>query len=317
LIQLLPATREAGPQLAEADVNHLVFTGSANVGRKLAARLGERLISSTLELSGIDAMFVLNDANIELAAQAAWFGATLNKGQTCLAVRRIFVDRKVESAFLTALKPLAANAAPTTLAVESQVRQAERMIADAQSRGAQVLAAGKPASSPLEMTPTIVTGANSDMIICRDPAFAPIAAVIPFDTIDEALAMNAQCEFGLGASIFTSSIREAEQLSARLDVGMVTLNDVIAQTAHPETPFGGRGASGWGSTQGADGLLAMTVPQVVSVRSGLPRPHYKPMDADAAPTRLMRGLLEWGHGGWAAKWRGLKKIVANLRRAMK
>src|SRR5262245_42114972 len=109
LLQRLPATREAGPMVAEADVDHVVFTGSAHVGRKLAARLGERLISSTLELSGVDAMFVLADANIEMAAQAAWFGATLNKGQTCLAVRRIFVDRAVYPAFLDALRPLAAD----------------------------------------------------------------------------------------------------------------------------------------------------------------------------------------------------------------
>ena len=91
LFHKLPATREAGPQLAEAEVNHIVFTGSDAVGRKLAARLGERLVPSTLELSGCDAMFVLADANVEMAARAAWFGVTLNRGQTCIAVRRIFV----------------------------------------------------------------------------------------------------------------------------------------------------------------------------------------------------------------------------------
>src|SRR5262249_52476305 len=75
LLLRLPATRDAGPQLAEADVNHIIFTGSGAVGRKLAARLGERLVSSTLELSGCDAMFVLEDAIVPLAARALWFGA--------------------------------------------------------------------------------------------------------------------------------------------------------------------------------------------------------------------------------------------------
>src|SRR5438445_510450 len=75
---MTPATRAAGAQLAEADVDHVVFTGSAAVGRKLAARLGERLVSSTLELTGCDAQFVLDDADVNLAARAAWFGATVN-----------------------------------------------------------------------------------------------------------------------------------------------------------------------------------------------------------------------------------------------
>ncbi|HSQ56482.1 MAG TPA: aldehyde dehydrogenase family protein, partial [Gemmata sp.] len=74
IIQRLPGTREAGPQLAETDIDYLVFTGSDAVGRKLAAQLGERLIPSTLELSGCDAMFLLADADLDLAAKAAWFG---------------------------------------------------------------------------------------------------------------------------------------------------------------------------------------------------------------------------------------------------
>jgi acyl-CoA reductase-like NAD-dependent aldehyde dehydrogenase len=317
LVQRLPATREAGPMVAEAAVDHVVFTGSAPVGRKLAARLGERLISSTLELSGVDAMFVLADANVAMAAKAAWFGLTLNKGQTCLAVRRIFVERPVCAAFLDALRPLAAQAKPMELALESQVRQAERMVADAQSLGAHVLHTGEPPTSRLEMPPTIVTDATPEMLICRDAAFAPVSAVIPFDTIDEALAMNARCEYGLGASIFTADIAKANQLAARLSVGMVSINDVIAPTGHPATPFGGRGASGWGVTQGAEGLLAMTVPQVVSVRGGTFRPHYKPIDSSSPLVPVMRGLLEWCHAKGAARWRGLKRILANGWKALK
>ena len=137
LFQMLPATREAGPQLAEADVDHVVFTGSDAVGRKLAARLGERLVPSTLELSGCDAMFVLADADVEMAAQAAWFGVTLNRGQTCIAVRRIFVQRAKLDAFADALRKLAANAAADGAGdAEAQATQAERLIEDAVERGA-------------------------------------------------------------------------------------------------------------------------------------------------------------------------------------
>src|SRR5262249_341494 len=88
LVPRLEATRDAGRQLAEATIDHLVFTGSETTGRHLAATLGRRLVSSTMELSGHDAMFVLDDADVALAARAACFGATVNRGQTCIAVRR-------------------------------------------------------------------------------------------------------------------------------------------------------------------------------------------------------------------------------------
>ncbi|HEV3385157.1 MAG TPA: aldehyde dehydrogenase family protein, partial [Gemmata sp.] len=124
LFPKLPATREAGPMLAEAEIDRVVFTGSETVGRKLAAKLGERLIPSTLELSGCDAMFVLEDANIELAAKAAWFGVTLNRGQTCIAVRRIFIQRTKCEAFVEAIRKLKPNSGPMELVTEGQVEQA-------------------------------------------------------------------------------------------------------------------------------------------------------------------------------------------------
>jgi acyl-CoA reductase-like NAD-dependent aldehyde dehydrogenase len=315
LVQRLPATREAGPQLAEADVDHVVFTGSAAVGRKLAARLGERLVSSTLELSGIDAMFVLADADVRLAARAAWFGANINKGQTCLAVRRIFVHRSVYLAFLDALRPLATAARPCPLVLESQVREANRLVADALSHGATLLAPKTDlVRSKAEMCPAVVTDARPDMAICREVSFAPIAAVIPFDRVDEAVAMSATCEYGLGASIFSASKWEAERLAARVGSGMVAINDVIAPAGHPATPFSGVGASGWGVSQGEEGLLAMTVPQVVSVRSGTFRPHFLPLDEAPHVAETTRGLFEWSHGNGRQRVGGLKRILRNLRR---
>src|SRR5262249_11009901 len=110
LCPMLEATREAGQALTDAAIDHIVFTGSATTGRAIARKLGGRLISSTLELSGCDALFVLEDAAVSLAARAAWFGATLNRGQTCLAVRRAFVQRPVYTAFAEALRELAARA---------------------------------------------------------------------------------------------------------------------------------------------------------------------------------------------------------------
>src|SRR5262245_36630372 len=192
LLQVLPATREAGPQMAETDVDHIVFTGSDTVGRKLAAKLGERLVPSTLELSGCDAMFVLADANVEMAARAAWFGVTLNRGQTCIAVRRVFVQRERYGAFAEELRTLAAGAAPVELVTRGQVEQASRLIAEAVANGARPLPV-RPLAAAREaacvFTPTFLLEASPESLVCREACFAPIAAVIPFDTIDKAVSL--------------------------------------------------------------------------------------------------------------------------------
>lgn len=316
LCQKLPATREAGPLLAEAEVDHIVFTGSDTVGRKLATRLGERLVPSTLELSGCDAMFVLADANVELAARAAWFGITLNRGQTCIAVRRIFVQQERLTELTEALRKLVATTQPIELVLNSQSEQARRLIANAVDRGATRLAATQPCEATDGLNPTILLDTPPDAAICREACFAPLAAVIPFDTVDNAVSLAMQSPFGLGASIFTADTVAAQELAARIPAGHVTINDVLAPTAHPATPFGGRGSSGWGVTQGAEGLLGMTVPQAVTVRKGTFRPHYDEAIApDPATVDLLRGLLRWTHSrDLREKFRGLWQLVSGVRK---
>jgi acyl-CoA reductase-like NAD-dependent aldehyde dehydrogenase len=320
VVQLLPATREAGPQLADAAIDHVVFTGSADVGRKLARHLGDRLISSTLELSGCDMLIVLPDANVALAARAAWFGFQVNRGQTCIAVRRSFVHREVYPAFCDQLRNLIASAPLCRLALPSQVDQAQRLVRDAVEEGGRLLEAYSEAPvGPNEFRPAIVLDARPDMKLCREASFAPLLAVLPCAGEDEAVTFDARCPYALAASVFTRSPSRARALAERLRAGAVTVNDVIVPTAHPATPFGGQGESGWGSTQGAEGLLEMTVPQVVSVRSGTFRPHYDLSNPARARAQedLLQGMLQIEHAatlgrrmsGWwrlvKAFWRGV------------
>jgi acyl-CoA reductase-like NAD-dependent aldehyde dehydrogenase len=318
LVQLLPATRAAGRELADAEIDHVVFTGSSATGRLLAEHLGRRLVTSTLELSGCDALFVLDDADVSMAVRAAWFGATLNRGQTCLASRRVFVHRSLYPAFADALQPLLARALPMSLAQEAQVLQAEQLIGDAVAAGARSLIAPRPHpenGDPRRCWPTVVLDARPEMPLCQEAAFAPLLALLPFDKVEEALRMEAQCPYALGASIFSRNPDRAKALAGVLRAGMVAVNDVIVPTAHPATPFGGRGASGWGTTQGAEGLLEMTVPQVVSVRGGTFRPHYAAASGEGAlPADVYRGLLEWGHGATLRqRLAGLLRLVRSWR----
>jgi acyl-CoA reductase-like NAD-dependent aldehyde dehydrogenase len=311
---VLPATREMGQVLAEADIDHVVFTGSAGVGRKLAARLGERLISSTLELSGCDAMFVLDDADLKFAARAAWFGVSLNRGQTCIAVRRVFVPAQLAETFCGHLRELAI-CAPVRLAMPAQVRQARQLADDAIAAGASPIV---PIQGDEEsIAPVLLRGIRPEMALCREAAFSPILGVVPYESLEQALADEARCPFALAASVFTADPGRGEALAPRLRAGAVCINDVVAPTAHPATPFGGRGDSGWGVTQGAEGLLEMTVPQVVSVRGGTFRPHYdKDDETKSAPQEeLLRGLLQAGHsptiwGRIAGFWRVVRAALS-------
>jgi acyl-CoA reductase-like NAD-dependent aldehyde dehydrogenase len=315
VLQTLPATRDGGPRLAETDVDYVVFTGSDFVGRKLATRLGERLIPSTLELSGCDAMFVLDDANVEMAARAAWFGLSLNHGQTCIAVRRVFVARAKQEAFVSALQKVM-RGAPLGLVTDGQKTQADRLIADALERGATVLGERSATDAGRALAPTFLLNAPPDAAICREACFAPVAAVLPFDTDADAVRMALVSPFALSASVFTADPARAEAIAAQLPTGSVCVNDVLAPTAHPATPFGGRGSSGWGSTQGEEGLLSMTVPQVVTVRKGTFRPHFDDAaNPDPATPQMLRGLLALTHArGFWAKWRGLWQLVRAARR---
>lgn len=309
----LPATREAGQQLVEADVDHVVFTGHAVTGRKLAARLGERLISSTLELSGCDAQIVLDDADVELAAKAAWFGCTLNSGQTCIAVRRAFVPRQLYSEFLRVLEPLAAAAPPMRLATAGQVKRAEELVADALSQGARRLGTDAPISDGTACRPVVLADVRPDMAICQQDSFAPIIAILPYEQLDEAVASSKRCDYELGVSVFTSDPRRAVKLAEQLGAGMCTINDVIAPTAHPATPFGGRRASGWGSTQGEEGLLELTVPQVVTVAPGKFRPHYLPVgSAPLVSPRFFDALYRMAYAPrWTQRIGGFFGVMAS------
>lgn len=302
LLQVLPATREAGPQLLDADIDHVVFTGSDVVGKKIAIKCAERLLPSTLELSGCDAMVVRADANLPLAAKAAWYGITLNQGQTCISVRRIFVLSSQAAEFAEELKKTVIDRAPRPLALAGAATQAKALLDDALGKGAKLLLPDSPvfdAGTVPAASAIVLTNVDPSMRFCNEAAFAPFAGVIPYADDADLLAKERQCPFALGSSVFTSDRADAERLGAKMQAGMVTINDVIVGTAHPATPFGGRNQSGWGETQGADGLLAMTVPQSVTWRGDKFRPHYAPSNGGWKPglKKMMQGMLAWKHAG--------------------
>ncbi len=274
---VLPPDREWGPWLCEQEIDWLVFTGAEKTGRNIARVLGERLIPSTLELSGHDPMIVLKDVlDPHLAAMAAWFGMTTNGGQTCVACRRLLIDRFVYEKVLTPLRSKFASALPKTLASGRQKVQALDLIASAQAAGGTVSAAvtNLHSGEASQMVPVLVETGGTELPIWREALFAPVLTACPFDSEEQIADLLGRRAPTLSASIFTGDLNKGRALANTLDAGLVTINDLIAPLAHPAAPFGGRGQSGWGVTQGVEGLLEMTRVKTISVRSGKFRPHY-------------------------------------------
>jgi len=204
LIQLLPPAREWGGGAGRGGRrSHRLHRLGRDGAKNWRQSFGERLVSSTLELSGCDAIFVLPDADIEMAAKAAWFGMTTNNGQTCIAVRRAFVPLEVYPAFVESLQKQVAVAGPMRLAMEGQVKQADRLVADAEQQGGRVLRpAAPPPSDPQTTVPRIVVDGTPSMALAREDCFAPLLAVLPVRDAEDALAQAEKCEYGLGASVF-------------------------------------------------------------------------------------------------------------------
>jgi succinate-semialdehyde dehydrogenase/glutarate-semialdehyde dehydrogenase len=285
----------------------VVFTGSVATGKRVAQAAAARLLPVVLELGGKDPMIVLEDADVDVASSAAVWGAFMNAGQTCLSVERCYVHENIYDKFLAKcvektnkLRVGSALPAQPGAAVPHEYRAPEAEIdvgpmiharqlsivqshvEDAISRGARLLAGGKPLPSlgPNFFAPTILAGVDHSMAIMREETFGPVLPVRSFKTEDEAVALANDSEYGLAASIFTSDRKRGEALARRIMAGTVMVNDVLACFGISEAPHGGVKASGIGRTHGRFGLEEMVWPKYV--------------DSDRLPR--MKKLWWYGYG---------------------
>jgi len=159
-----------------------------------------------------------------------------------------------------------------------------------------------------------VDGARASMAIAQSDVFAPVISLLEANSMLQAAEIYAHCPFGLTVAIFCAPQEEkrARTLAGMLRAGTVLFNDVIAPTVDPRVPFGGRGASGYGVTRGAEGLLEMTSVKTLLIRRGGNTLHMQPTkDADAP---MFAGLIAALHGnGWARRWRGLRGFLSGAR----
>lgn len=296
-----PATRAAGEELLGSDsidstlpFDHIVFTGSTEVGRVIAKRAAESLTPTTLELSGCDSAIVLASADAKLAAKSLWQAVVLNAGQTCMAPRRIIVESPIYRQFLTYLGPQVAGVKPMRLISQAAARRMDSCVRQAVSLGGHSLSGVVEYSNQANVRPTAIFDCSVTSELAMGNHFSPAVAVIRADDAAHALSIHNIFRKHLSVSIFASS-QQARSLATdahfigQLRAGFVTFNDSLIPTAHPSTSIRGTGESGWGATRGESGLLELTRSVTVSDTSRWIRmPTGEP---DLKSQRILRAIL--------------------------
>lgn len=269
---------EVSTALFAHGIDKLFFTGSVNTGKQLMAQAAATLTPVTLELGGNDAMIVLEDADLERAANGAAWAGYQNAGQSCGGVERIYVVAPVYQAFieLLAAKTRALRHGPGdsgftadigSLTTAGQLRTVQQHLEDAQAKGATVLAQSQPSgalSGGWFHPATLLVDVTDDMLVMRDETFGPLLAVMKVADEHEALTRANDSDLALTSSVWTRNLKRGKALAAQLQTGVTTLNDHLYTHGLSETPWGGWKQSGIGRTHGPEGLLEMTNAKVVN-----------------------------------------------------
>jgi succinate-semialdehyde dehydrogenase / glutarate-semialdehyde dehydrogenase len=272
---------ELGPELIDR-VDYVMFTGSTEVGKQVASQAAERLIPSSMELGGKNAMIVLEDAPIRRAVEGAERAMFSNAGQLCISVERLLVHESIADEFVERLVKriesmrlgceLSYRDDMGSLISESQLETVREHVDDAVSKGATVLAGGRPRPDigPYFHEPTLLSDVSEDMSLFADETFGPVVSVSRFQTEEEAIERANDSRFGLNFSVWTGDAERGRRVGSRLQAGTVNVNEgYIAAWGSVDAPMGGMKDSGVGRRHGADGIRKYTESQTVAVQRAL------------------------------------------------
>lgn len=260
--------------VAHPGVDKISFTGSPEVGRQIQKVAADTFKRVTLELGGKSPQIVLEDANVEAAIQGIAMGLFFNQGEVCAAGTRILVHRAHYDTVVNALAQAADAqvlgdpfAETTTMGALINADQQQRVldyIEKGKAEGARLVAGGvSPDQAGYFVRPTIFADVDNNSTIAREEIFGPVGAVIPFDTVEEAIAIANDTEYGLAATIWTQNVSLAHTLASKVRAGAVWVNGWAA--IDPALPWGGMKCSGIGRELGWAGIVANTEEKVVTI----------------------------------------------------
>ncbi len=324
VVQIVSGAGATGAALVESAPDKIMFTGSVATGRKIAESAAKNLTSVVLELGGKDPMIVFADANLELAADAAVWGAFCNAGQSCSSVERLYVEESAAEKLTNLivektrkLKQGAGNDATVSIGAmssEKQINIVKEHVENFEKEGAKILTGGK--SHDLFFEPTVISGANNSMRAMQEETFGPTLPIATFKTEAEAIKLANDSEFGLTASVWTRNLSKGKRIAEKIEAGTVCVNEVLYTHGIAQTPWGGFKNSGRGRTHGREGLMELVQPQHIHINriSKLPNAWWMPYTPTAVETfrnfatKFASGSLRKTSGIMPQLWRRIKEL---------
>jgi acyl-CoA reductase-like NAD-dependent aldehyde dehydrogenase len=275
VVNVVTGGQEVGHHLAtHPNIDKVVFTGSVATGKKIMTDAAQTLKRMTLELGGNDAGIVLPGTHIDPLLEKLFWGCFINAGQTCAALKRLYVHEdqydEVVRKFseYCARIPVGNGLEPANLigpvSNKMQLDKVTDYVEDARTHGARIVIGGEKTAGRGYFYPlTVVADATDDMRVVKEEQFGPVIPIVKYKTVDEAIARANSLEVGLGGSIWGDDPQQAAQLASRLECGTAWVNQ--HGTLHPMAPFGGVKSSGIGVEFNVDGLKEYTTVQVINI----------------------------------------------------
>ncbi|MEW5677463.1 NAD-dependent succinate-semialdehyde dehydrogenase [Flavobacterium enshiense] len=246
--------------IAHPEIKAISLTGSEAAGSAVAAQAGKYLKKSLLELGGSNAFIVCKDADLDKAVAVAVNARMQNAGQSCIAAKRFLIQKSVFDIFVEKYKtainalicgdPLNTATQIGPLARIDLAEDLEKQVRQSVAMGAKVILGGNRKEAFYE--PTILTDVTPEMPVFKEETFGPVAAIISFETLNDAIALSNQSDFGLGVSIFTQDINHIKNRIDEFHEGAVFINEMVK--SDPRLPFGGIKKSGYGRELAEEGL---------------------------------------------------------------
>lgn len=275
VLTAISGDREVGAAIAShRGLDKIMFTGSTEAGRKIVESSAQNLARLTLELGGNDPGIVLPGTDVKAIAENLFWGCFINTGQTCAALKRLYVHDSVYQDVVETLAELA-RTIPMGYGLEegnvlgplqnqNQFDIVRDLVDDARSRGARIVAGGEPAPElgPLFYRTTVIADIEDGARLVDEEQFGPAIPVIRYTDVDDAVRRANDSEQGLGASVWSNDVDAAIEIAKRVQAGTVWINQ--HGTLNPNVPFGGIKQSGYGQEFGAAGLKAVAAPKVIT-----------------------------------------------------
>jgi len=309
VLQILTGDGQTGAALVDSGIEKIMFTGSVTTGKKIAESAAKHLTSVVLELGGKDPMIVFADANLELAAQGAIWGAFCNSGQSCSSVERLYVEESIVNEFTNLIvektKKLRQDSGDkettdvAAMSSERQIKIVEDHVESFRQEGAKILTGGKRNAQfkGAFYEPTVISNATNEMRGMREETFGPTLPIAIFKTEEEAVRLANDSDFGLTASVWTRDLTKGKRVAEKILAGTVCVNEVLYTHGIGQTPWGGFKQSGYGRTHGKYGLLELVAPQHLHVNRALLAPNAWWLPYSPTAVETFRGFARYFASG--------------------